>query len=85
MAGEGKEVGSELVEVDWTMRRQLRGIDEDEGAAVVRQPGDVRDRGHLTRDVRGTGDRDERERVAGAFGRLERMGHRLEEVGARLR
>ena len=63
------------------MRRQLRGIDEDERAAVVRQPGDVRDRRHLTRDVRGTGDRDERERVAGAVGRLERMDHRLEEVG----
>ncbi len=33
--------------------RQLRSVDEDERAVFVRQPGDVRDRRHLTRDARG--------------------------------
>ena len=53
VAGEGEEVGLELVEVDPAVRRELRGIDEDERAPRVCEPGDLGDRRHLAGDVRG--------------------------------
>ncbi len=49
--------------------------------ARVREAGDLGDRRHLAGDVRGAGDRDERERIAGALGLLERLRRCGEERG----
>ena len=70
---EGEEVGLELVEVDPAVRCELRGVDEDERASRVGETGDLGDRRHLAGDVRGAGDRDEGERIAGPLGLLERV------------
>ena len=81
---EGEEVGLELVEVDPAVRCELRGIDEDERAPRVSETGDLGDRRHLAGDVRGAGDRDEGERIAGPLGLLERI-RRCGEEGRRRR
>ena len=77
VAGQSEEVDAHGHHVDRSVRRQLRGVDCEQRAVLVREPADLCDGEDLAGDVARPGDRDDADGPVAVFERAAQVGEQL--------